>query len=121
MTESIDAPEAEEGALEVHALPIVIDRPFRALKTVFAQPWSVDYDGYAASGDSRKGNENTGRVSHDHCHSVGGPGAWGTKAEDLEMETMAGSDNPWAASVRHPLDVETRGVEPCSTPGGGVT
>ena len=30
------------------------------------------------------------------------------------METMAESGNPWAASVRHPLDVETRGVQPCS-------
>ena len=52
MTESIDAAEAAEGALEVHALPIVIERPFEALKDVFSESWSEDFDGYAASGDS---------------------------------------------------------------------
>ena len=50
MTESIDAAEGEEVALEVHPVPIVIERPFRTLKTVFSKPWSIDYDGRAALG-----------------------------------------------------------------------
>jgi hypothetical protein len=52
MTESIHAAEAAEAALEVHALPIVIERPFEALKHWFSESWSVDFDGYAASGNS---------------------------------------------------------------------
>jgi hypothetical protein len=52
MTVSIDAAEAAEVALEVHALPIVIERPFEALKDVFSESWSEDFDGYAASGDA---------------------------------------------------------------------
>jgi len=52
MTESIGAVEAEEVALEVHPLPIVIERPFAALKHWFSESWSVDFDGYAESGNS---------------------------------------------------------------------
>jgi hypothetical protein len=52
MTKSIHAAEAAEVALEVHALPIVIERPFESLKGVFSESWSLDYDGYAASGAS---------------------------------------------------------------------
>jgi hypothetical protein len=53
MIGSMDAADAEEVALEVHPLPIVIERPFEALKDVFSRSWSVAYDGRAAPGHSQ--------------------------------------------------------------------
>ena len=74
MTESIDAAEAAEVALEVHPLPIVIDRPFRALKSVFSRPWSVDYDGCAASGlfppGFRRRDSPPHRIVRDDVHMI---------------------------------------------------